>query len=194
MSEPDIVLAAPTYTYFPSYPAVDWEYTQTTSFSFISVYKDGFGNWKVKISTTNPLDTGYYQVNILAKEVLSGLSHTTSFYVRIICVRSITPSATILDSLYYIRDAKTNIPIPVLNLNPALCPNELVYTLAMFDASPLPAAITFVNTKGSEAVSIYETLPNKTGVFKVKVTATDPFTAVKTDLVFTITIKCTKYI
>ena len=124
VNDPAITLAAPSYTYFPSYPAIEWEYTQTTTYPFIQVL-----NGSVKIETTNPLDTGYYKVDILAKEVLSGLSHTTSFNVRITCVRSITPSATISDELYYIRQAKRNIMIPLLNLNPALCPNELVYTL-----------------------------------------------------------------
>ena len=64
----------------------------------------------------------------------------------------------------------------------------------MADASPLPGSITFDATKGAEAVAVFESAPMATGIFQVKVIATDPHTAVKTNLVFTVTIKCTQSI
>ena len=77
---------------------------------------------------------------------------------------------------------------------PALCPNELVYTIKMADNSSLPSAITLSTTPGSETVKVYETNYLKTGIHNVSVVVTDPKTSVQTILSVLITIKCTKHL
>jgi len=61
---------------------------------------------------------------------------------------------------------------------PALCPNELVYTIKMTDNSSLPSAITLDTTPGSETVQVYETDYLKTGIYSISVIVTDPKTSV----------------
>jgi len=166
----------PSYTKFPSYVAVQYLYEFVTPYSFIAVVIDPTLGPVVKIETTNPLDFGSYALTLRVTEEFSLLQHETSFTLQITCVRGIIPATTVSDLTYYIHDNQQDVVLPIIQLNPLLCPNELLYTLEMQNGSPLPSTFSLDATKGAEKVSVYENMPLQTGVFPLKVILTDPTT------------------
>lgn len=75
--------------------------------------------------------------------------------------------------VYYIRDADIDIPLPAYSITPNTCPNELVYTAALYDSSPLPNAISLFNKAGINNLKLSETDPSFTGVYMVRITVVD---------------------
>jgi len=76
--------------------------------------------------------------------------------------------------VYYITDPVIK-RYPTYNLTPAGCPNELVYTVTLQNASPLPGSITFAGG-ATPTISIEEANYALTNVFQVKVSVIDPKT------------------
>lgn len=194
IGDPAMYLPVPQYDKFPSYVDVQFTYQVVTPVPFAEIYIDPILGPKVQLQTTNPLDFGYYTLELLTLEEFSGLTHTSFFNVQVTCVRSITPTTTVPDFTYYVYDPAAVATLPIIQLNPLLCPNELVYTLVNQDSSPVQATFTLDTTVGSEKVSVSETDPMLTGVYPLKVILTDPTTSVTGEILFKVTILCTKSI
>ena len=92
IGEEPILIEAPRYDKFPSYVDVEYMYDFVTPYPFIEVVYDPVQGPLVKISSTNPLDYGLYEIELRATESFSGLTSTTTFKVQVNCVRSITPT------------------------------------------------------------------------------------------------------
>jgi hypothetical protein len=75
--------------------------------------------------------------------------------------------------LYYVRDPDIMLPIPAHSLTPNTCPNELVYSAALTDGSPLPNAISLLYQNGTHQLKLSETDPALTGVYNVRITVVD---------------------
>jgi len=69
-----------------------------------------------------------------------------------------------------------------------------MYSLAKQDSSSLESYFTLDDTVGSEMIQVYSETPLDTGLFKLRVTLTDPTTGVTGNIDFTVTIKCSKAI
>lgn len=157
----------------------------------MAVVNDAVLGWVVKIQTTNPLDSGYFTVSIVATEEFSGLTDTTQFKLRVTCIRSITPSGSLADSTYFISDPSQTSLLPTFVYTPALCPDTTVDTISLADGTASPSSIS-LSLVGSKSVVVFETDPLRTGVFDVKVTVSDQFTLSTASITFRVTIKCTK--
>jgi hypothetical protein len=83
----------------------------------------------LKIETNNPLDTGLHKVDLLMTEDFSGLTNITTFNLLITCVRQINPIGSLKPITYFITDSQIAELVPKFTLVPALCPNELEYTI-----------------------------------------------------------------
>jgi len=68
------------------------------------VFYDPVSGPKVKISSTDPLDYGLYEIELRATESFSGLTSITNFSVQINCVRAILPTTQVSDLTYFISD------------------------------------------------------------------------------------------
>lgn len=95
---------------------------------------------------------------------------------------------------YYINDPAMDISIPLYTLTPGTCPYELTYAATLVNDDPLPNAIT-LQSGGSNLLQLLETDPTLIGVYQVKITVTDPKTALShNSLLIDVTILCTKQI
>jgi hypothetical protein len=101
------MINAPHYDKFPSYVDVEYLYDFVNPYPFIEVIYDPVAGPNVKISSTNPLDYGQYEIELRATESFSGLTSITKFGVQVDCVRSILPTTQVSDLTYFISDIKT---------------------------------------------------------------------------------------
>ena len=85
---------------------VEYLYDFFTPYPFILVIYDPITGPKVKISSTNPLHYGLYEIELRATESFSGLTSVTKFSVQVNCVRSILPTTQLSDLTYFISDKK----------------------------------------------------------------------------------------
>jgi hypothetical protein len=81
------LIEAPLYDKFPTYVDVEYLYDFVTPNPFIEVIYDSIRGPLVKISSTNPLDYGFYEIELQVTESFSGLTSITKFNVQINCVR-----------------------------------------------------------------------------------------------------------
>jgi hypothetical protein len=95
--------------------------------------------------------------------------------------------------IYFINDDPIAVSLPIYEIIPADCPNELfISAVTLSNGNILPAAVRF---DGLATVDIFETNHSATGYYAVMVTVTDPKSKIKnTDLIFSVTVKCTKSI
>jgi hypothetical protein len=118
----------------------------------------------------------------------STLERTTTFVLTVSCVRSIAIASTLTEVEYWIRDTKIT-RTPIYNISPSNCPYELVLTVTLDPSGDLPHAIT--NT--DPTITVEETDYELTGVYKLKIVATDPKTGeINEDLTLDVTVFCTK--
>ena len=118
---------------------------------------------------------------------------TDTFELTVSCVQQITVINDILPLIYFITDDPINVLLPFYEIIPAECPFELfIEAVTLSNGDSLPAAIRF---DGVEFIDIFETDYSATGEYAVMVTVSDPNSKVKnTDVIFSVTIKCTKSI
>ena len=100
---------------------------------------------KFEIASSNNADLGVYTITVKLEEEFSGLIVTESFILTMACVKSIFQYNVLAPVVYYIRDPDILVPIPAYSLVPNTCPNELVYSAALDDGSPLPNAFSLLN-------------------------------------------------
>lgn len=119
---------------------------------------------------------------------------TDTFVLTVSCVTLIQQLSTAGPATYYINDPAMVVSIPLYTITPGTCPYELTYAAALVNDDPLPNAITLQNS-GSHFLRLLETNPLLTGVYQVKITVTDPKTALShNSLLIDVTILCTKQI
>jgi hypothetical protein len=75
------MINAPRYDKVPSYVDVEYLYDFVNHYAFIEVIYDHVAGPNVKISSTNPLDYGLYEIELRATESFSGLTSITKFSV-----------------------------------------------------------------------------------------------------------------
>ncbi len=75
------MINVPHFDKFPSYVDVEYLYDFVTPYPFIEVIYDPVAGPNVKISSTNPLDYGLYEIALKATESFSGLTSITKFSV-----------------------------------------------------------------------------------------------------------------
>ncbi len=170
-----VALSAPQYDIFPQNADRQLVYSLDPSTpAFISLVPNASGVPTIEIVSSSNADLGVYTISIILKEVFSGVTVTESFQLTVSCVVSIAQYNVVPTVVYYIRDADIVIPIPAYSITPNTCPNELVYTAALDDGSPLPNAINLVNQAGTNILKLSETDPSLTGVYMVRITVVDP--------------------
>jgi len=164
--------------------------------AFITLVPQGAGRPKISIYTTDSANTGIYSINFVLTEVFSTLVITDTFVVTVSCVQSISMTASIGATTYYIADPMMNVSIPLFGLTPSTCPYELVYSATLTDGvTPLPAPITLANVSGNQVLQLFSTDPAATGIYIVRIKVVDPKTGqTNTSLTASVTIKCTKSI
>jgi hypothetical protein len=91
----------------------------------------------------------------------SGLKMTDTFVLTVSCVQQITVVNNIAPIVYFITDSPIGVPLPVFQINPATCPNELLISaVTLISGASLPNAVRF---DGIDAIDIYETNYAATG-------------------------------
>ena len=69
---------------------------------------------------------------------------TDTFVLTVSCVSQITMIGTVSPMIYFITDAPIDMPLPIYEIIPADCPNELfISAVTLSNGDTLPAAIRF---------------------------------------------------
>ncbi len=86
---------------------------------------------------------------------------TDTFMLTVSCVSQITVINNVTPIVYFINDAPMDVPLPIYEILPADCPNELVISaVTLSNGDILPAAVRF---DGLATVDIFETNHSATG-------------------------------
>jgi hypothetical protein len=141
--------------------------------------------------TADPSHTGIYEIDIYFTDKFSGLKMTDTFVLTVSCIGQISVVNNVPPMVYFITDNPMVVTLPTYEIIPANCPNELfISAVTLSNGDSLPAAIRF---DGQASIDIFETNHLATGEYTVLVTVTDPKSKIKnTDLIFSVTVKCTK--
>jgi hypothetical protein len=189
-----LLLDVPEYFYFPDNANTDdYHSLGVTTPIFVTLVGNPSDSPQIQIGTSDPSSTGIYSIDVTFTDTYSGLSVTNTFVLTVSCVQGISQPTSITPVEYFITDTAIPLSFPFYSITPANCPYEIkIDTVTLVDGSALPNTITF---NGVNNLSIYETDYQATGVYDIKVTALDPKSKIKNfDLVFRVTVKCTKTI
>jgi hypothetical protein len=86
---------------------------------------------------------------------------TDTFILTVSCVQQITVINNIASIVYFITDSPIDVPLPVYQISPYDCPNELfISAVTLSNGASLPNAIRF---DGVDAIDVYETTYSATG-------------------------------
>jgi hypothetical protein len=86
---------------------------------------------------------------------------TDSFVLTVSCIQQINVINNIPPMVYFISDAPMDVPLPVYEIFPGNCPNELfISAVTLSSGASLPAAIRF---DGLATVDIFEANHSATG-------------------------------
>jgi hypothetical protein len=86
---------------------------------------------------------------------------TDSFLLTVSCIQQITVINNVPPMIYFITDEPIDVPLPVYEIIPADCPNELfISAVTLSNGASLPAAIRF---DGLATVDIFEANHSATG-------------------------------
>lgn len=185
------MLDAPTFAVTPMDADVKYSYSLVTAPPFVTLIAQTGTSSKVSIVTSSTAHTGVYTIGYTITEVFSTLSITDSFVLTIQCVTLIEQLSSVSPQVYYINDPAAVVSIPLYTLTPATCPYELAYAAALANGNSLPSAISLQ----SSGLRLFETDPTLIGVYQVRITVSDPKTALShNSLLIDVTIKCTKQI